>query len=150
MQVTKFWRCEERGRCKGRLHVNGTKKVVVGQHTHEPYPCRVEAATALTRMRKRARETEESTSVVLSVGTQDVCEASQGALPAVSSMKRTVQRTRQRCKKTPPCPKSLTELQIPSEYASYCPSSGVTEDFLLLDSGPSGEDRILIFGRRRF
>lgn len=40
----------------------------------------------------------------------------------------------------------LLSLQIPDKYQNYSPSSGVNEQFLLADSGPSNE-RILIFGR---
>lgn len=40
----------------------------------------------------------------------------------------------------------LVSLIIPDEYTNYSPTIGVSEKFLLADSGPSN-DRILIFGR---
>lgn len=62
--MTRFWRCEDRGSCNGRLHVKDKVRVEVKKHTHKPDPCRVEALASVTKMKKRARDTEETTSSV--------------------------------------------------------------------------------------
>jgi hypothetical protein len=65
-------------------------------------------------------------------------------LPSTSSIKRTIQRTRQREGRAPPTPTNLRDLVIPDEFTKLL--SG--ERFLLFDSGPS-DDRILIFSTQR-
>lgn len=65
-------------------------------------------------------------------------------MPSTSSIKRTIQRTRQREGRAPPTPTNLRDLVIPDEFTKLL--SG--ERFLLFDSGPS-DDRILIFSTQR-
>lgn len=115
---------------------------------HHPNPGKVVAYAAVSSMKRVAESTEEATSVVLSSQLQQLDEASQGALPTVSALKQRIRRLRTRKNKAPPCPRSLTELEIPDEYKKYQPGPGITEQFLLHDSG-SDENRFLIFGRPR-
>lgn len=117
-------------------------------HSHPPNPCRIEAAQALTQMRERASSTDETTGAVISSGLQEVTSASQGALPRLSTVKRNIRRIRQKLEKSPPCPTSLITLNIPEIYRTYFPSTGLKEEFLLFDSGPTAE-RILVYGRPR-
>lgn len=42
----------------------------------------------------------------------------------------------------------MIDLIIPDKYKTYIPTPGVTEEFLVFDSGPIS-DRILLFGRPR-
>ena len=62
-------------------------------------------------------------------------------LPKLDSLKRTIQRQRQRVLAAPAQPLNLLELEIPMEYRSTAKG----DIFLLYDSGPSPE-RILTFG----
>jgi hypothetical protein len=76
--------------------------------------------------------------------TQNVNTAVAPQLPSVPSMKRTVQRTRNRDNAVPPNPKTLEELTIPAEYRQT--SSG--DLFLQYDSGATN-NRILVFSTTR-
>lgn len=148
--VTTFWRCERKSDgCKARLHVLGDGTFTrMNRHVHKPNPCRVEAVRAITAMKRRAKDTDEGTSVIINTVTQDISEASHGALPKVSTIKKQIRRVRQREGKAPSVPKSLTELFIPQRFSTYESSPGVQENFLLYDSG-AHKERVLIFGRPR-
>lgn len=47
----------------------------------------------------------------------------------------------------PSNPVNVSELILPNEYQQYVPQPGITENFLLADTGAS-QNRILIFGRK--
>lgn len=63
-------------------------------------------------------------------------------------MKKVVRRKRNEIQASPNAPQDLLTLEIPDSFKVYSPSAGMTEPFLLDDSGP-GVNRILIFGRNR-
>jgi len=150
LQVTQFWRCDQKNDgCKVRLHENGGTVILeMGRHVHRPNPGRLEALKAVTAMKRRAEETEESTSCVISTQLQRISQEAHGSLPSADALKRRVRRVRQRTGAALPNPTSLSTLVIPEKYRQYAPSPGVIENFLLFDSGPSA-DRILIFSRPR-
>ena len=69
-----------------------------------------------------------------------VSEVIAARLPTERTLKRQIQRTRNRNGRVPPLPTSLQDLNIPEDYKTF--DDG--ELFLLHDSGPSPQ-RILIF-----
>ena len=147
--VTKFWRCEQKLRCKARIHTRG--EVVIkslNMHSHDSDPARILVRKAVSEMKRRAAETVEGTSQVINEALQDLPECVMGVMPAQSALKKTIKRLRRQQEHAPVAPLSLEDLVIPEEYKLYWSTSGTSEDFLLADSGPSTE-RILIFGRKR-
>jgi len=66
----------------------------------------------------------------------------------VHHLKKTVRRKRIETHAAPNAPNDLMALEMPDVYKVYSPSEGISENYLLDDSGLS-ENRILIFGRPR-
>ncbi|KAB0799136.1 hypothetical protein PPYR_07016 [Photinus pyralis] len=146
----KFWRCQERGRCKARLHSgeDGVVLKTINQHSHEASAAKVEVQKIITRIKRRAADTIEPTIQVMNECTLDASQAAQGALPRSQALKKTVRRKRLEIRAAPPNPTNLEQLVIPEVYSAYEVRPGFFENFLLADSGP-GLNRILIFGRRQ-
>ena len=69
---------------------------------------------------------------------------SEGTAAKLDSLKRTIQRQRERVLAVPIQPTTLEELNLPPEYQQ----TAKEEQFLLYDSGPEPQ-RILIFGTQR-
>lgn len=146
---TEFWRCEQKRQCKARVHVvNGEVVKTINMHNHEPSAAKIEADRIVTKIKKRAVETMESTCQVINECSQNANFACQGALPNQKSLKKLIRRKRNEINLAPANPTTLTELVIPECYKLYESEPGNSENFLLGDSGP-GSERILIFGRQR-
>ena len=62
LQTTEFWRCEERGTCKGRIFVTANReKREITKDFHEQNAPHDEAFGALARMKEQGRKTAENT-----------------------------------------------------------------------------------------
>ena len=104
----------------------------------------------MTVLRNRSVNTQDQTSQVIAASIQNLSQAGQGALPAMYSLKRTIQRKRLAVVAAPPNPQTLADLVIPENFTRYEREPGQWENFLLFDSGrDSGQNRILIFSTRR-
>ena len=147
---TQFWKCDVRGSCKARLHIkNGRVVKRINQHTHPGDATKIEVMEALTVLRDRAVNTLDQTAQVVSASLRNLSQAGQGALPAMYSLKRTVQRKRVALVAAPANPLSLEDLVIPEDFSRYALEPDQYEQFLLYDSGrESGRDRMLIFSTR--
>ena len=148
---TQFWKCDVRGSCKARLHIkNGRVVKRINQHTHPGDATKIEVMEALTVLRDRAVNTLDQTAQVVSASLRNLSQAGQGALPAMYSLKRTVQRKRVALVAAPANPLSLEDLVIPEDFSRYALEPDQYEQFLLYDSGrESGRDRMLIFSTRK-
>ena len=105
---------------------------------------------ALTVLRDRAVNTLDQTAQVVAESLQNLSQAGQGSMPAMYSLKRTIQRKRVALVAAPPNPQSLADLVIPEAFSGYEREPGQIEQFLVFDSGrESGADRMLIFSTRR-
>ncbi|XP_068123041.1 uncharacterized protein [Hyperolius riggenbachi] len=148
-----FWRCTHKSEdppCRGRLHtdaVTGEVLEMKKDHNHGPNPAAIEVARIKTAIRKKARETLEGPSQIISETLSNVPEAVQGELPSMESIRQLVQNTRRREKAPPPLPHHLKGLDIPTRYRTYRVAENMEEEFLLFDSGQADKKRILIFGR---
>ena len=147
----KFWRCDRKRVCKARIHTADGRVVKrMNDHTHPGDAAHLEVQKAVTSLKERAANTQDSTGQVVAAAVANLSQAGQGALPDIRYMKRTVQRVRVATAAVPPNPGRLTDLVIPGEYTYYEKNPGVFEDFLQHDSGPaSGDDRMLIFSTER-
>ena len=135
--------------CRARVHERDGRVVsTLNEHDHAPDPARVEVVAAVGGMKRHAECTEEVTGVVVSSQLQSLQEESYAALPTMNALKQRIRRARQRIGKAPVNPTSSDSLVLPVEYTQYCPSPGVTENFLIFDSGMNGA-RMLVFGRPR-
>ena len=90
-------------------------------------------------MKDRAGETEKSTNTMISSELSDVCGGSRGSVDNGANDPADAEEVEE----------SSTLSQIFTRTVpTYSSSRGVTENYFLFHSG-SGQDKILIFGRRR-
>lgn len=148
-EKTEFWRCEQKRHCKARVHIRHREVVkTINSHNHEPSAAKIAADKIVTKIKKRAIQTQESTCQVINECTQNTDIACQGALPNQQALKKLIKRKRNEVYQAPLNPTTLASLEISEYYKMYESEPGNTENFLLADSGPDAE-RILIFGRQR-
>lgn len=117
-----------------------TKLNAPGTHNHAPTPGSVEAAKITTAIRKRAGDSMDPTRNIIADNVAATTPTVAAALPAESSMRRTIQRVRARAINALANPQSLIDLQIPQEYQE----TKTGQSFLFFDSGPA-PDRIIIY-----
>ncbi|XP_053144809.1 uncharacterized protein LOC128342022 isoform X2 [Hemicordylus capensis] len=143
----KFWRCEQIGQCKARIHTrNGEVIKEINEHSHFPSAANVEVARFVTGIKRRAEETVEDTTEVIHSCLSKVSSAVHAVIPRTAALRKTIRRRRNQLEAAPLDPVSLDDLLLPEEYKTYSPTTGVQETFLLGDIG-EGSRRILIFGR---
>ena len=100
----------------------------------------VNCITLKAGMKRKARDTHDSTHHIIGEALEIVTIPSVIKLPKLESLKRTVRRERQTIDAAPVQPDSLQELIISPEYQTTAKG----KNFLLYDSGPA--QRILILG----
>ena len=77
-----YWRCEKRKECSGRLStLADTLWHQPSEHSHPPDPARVAVQRAVSAMKHRAENSEESTSNIIQNCTQDFPLSAAGSLP---------------------------------------------------------------------
>ena len=139
------WLCERRGFCRANIHTQGTEIIKrTNEHLHAPDEPAVSCCEVKVGMKRKARDTQDSSHQIVGETLQTVSEGTSAKLPKLDSLKRTIQRQRVRLQAAPVQPTSLEQLTLPEEYKRT--SKG--EQFLLYDSGPETQ-RILIFGTQR-
>ena len=90
-----FWKCEQRGRCKGRIHTkNNTVITEVNIHSHEPDAAIAQVVQVKTALIRRAEDTMEPPSVVINECISGISHSVQASMPRASSMKRSIRRKR--------------------------------------------------------
>ena len=99
-------------------------------------------------MKRRAKDTVERPSAVISEVLTNISQATLESLPDASAIRKTIKRTRKAVSAPLPNPVDLQELELPHQYKIYIPEEGREENFLIGDSGP-GLHRILEFLERK-
>ena len=107
------------------------------EHLHAPDEQAVSCCEVKVGMKRKAKDSQDSSHHIVSEGLETVTEGTAAKLPKLDSFKRTIQRQQA----APVQPATLEQLPLPEEYKKI--SKG--EQFLLYDSGPMSQ-RILIFG----
>ncbi|KAK4873809.1 hypothetical protein RN001_013169 [Aquatica leii] len=145
-ESVKFWRCEQKERCKVRVHTRNEAGIIeINLLSHDSFSVSVEVAQVLTNVKKRAAETMGGTFQVINECVANITQACQGKLPNNCALRKVVRRKRNEIQAAPPNPIRLEDLIIPERYKIYERQPGLVENFLLADS--EGPNRILIFGR---
>lgn len=147
----KFWRCEFKNECKARLHTTLDHSRVIdvrNQHSHGSDAAHLATAKILQTIKLRAENTVEIPSVIINSALQGTSAAIQAQIPNRDAVRKIIQRRRNELNAAPPQPSSRAELLIPEAYQTYEISPGISEQFLLFDSGVNDENRILIVGRQ--
>ncbi len=144
----KFYTCVERKTCKARIHVLNNKYLkTVTEHNHLADVAKVEAKRVMTYCKQQATASQDATSRILQDALSGQSQAVAGALPSVSSMKRTIQRQRTGAQNVPPDPRTCEEFKIPEEFKTVRIFER-EEDWLHYDSTEGGK-RIVIFTTKK-
>ncbi|XP_050516377.1 uncharacterized protein LOC126891239 [Diabrotica virgifera virgifera] len=143
----KFYRCEQKDRCKARIHVQNNAVIkFLNDHSHEPTPAKIEVDAAKTKIKQLSESSREPTVQVINQCIDNLSQAAQASMPDQCALRKIVRRKRHEVLAPPPAPTSAVDLVLPERYTTI-DAHGENEQFLLADNGPR-EDRILIFGRR--
>ena len=118
-----------------------------GEHLHEPDKQQVECIALKAGVKRKARDTNDTTHHIIGDSLDTATESTVIKLPKLDSLKRTIRRKRQTIDAAPVQPESLDELVIPPEYQMTAKG----ENFLLYDSGANTQRNVemlnaLIFG----
>ena len=125
----KFWRCEQKNRCKARLHTKaGEVMRELNNHSHEASAAQLEGALVKTKIKKKAEETLASPTVVVNECLTDISQASLAPIPNRSVLRKIIRRKRNSVMNAPINPTDLQQL--------FVPQPGVQENVLLCDSEP--------------
>lgn len=116
---------------------------IIGDHTHDVDPSKYDVVLAKNNLKRKAANSNASTSCVVSSVVSEVPVLAAGGLPRIETLKRTVQRCRS--KNIAPIPKKISDLVIPDSFK-------VTLDgdrFLLLDETLENDGRLVVFGTEK-
>ncbi|KAB0805687.1 hypothetical protein PPYR_02657 [Photinus pyralis] len=142
-----IWVCEKRGLCKGRIWTIANRVEVVRivtPHNHAAEATRGPVLNILSRVKERARDTEETPQQILATNLQNVHRNIMAKLPRQDAIKRTIRRQRNQ-QGLPELPTDLEHLNIPLQYR-VIEVDGLEQQFLKYDSQDTLlPDRILIF-----
>lgn len=116
----KFWRCEKREECNGRIWTDLNNRFLrqAREHTHGPSAARVAVKKMKGEMKERAAEVGLTTQEIV-VGERELLPEAAGgdpSMPKLPSLKRAIQREREQVHMEPVLPRNLEELQIPEQY----------------------------------
>ncbi|CAI6358531.1 unnamed protein product [Macrosiphum euphorbiae] len=146
----KFWRCRRKDICPARVHTSLDNleiiKLPTKEHTHDSESIEIEAEIVVTKMKRRAIETMETTSTIINECVNGLTQSAKGILQNNEALRKMIRRKRNEVNSAPAAPIDLKTLQLPEIYKTYSPNDGINEQFLLADSGQES-DRVLIFGR---
>ncbi|KAI6655653.1 hypothetical protein LOD99_1793 [Oopsacas minuta] len=110
------WLCEQRGVCKARVHTKGMVIVKrTNEHSHGPDEQTADCCEAKAGMKRRARESQDSTHHIVGESLQTASEGTAAKLPKLDSLKRTIQRQRASVLAAPAQPTTLAELALPAD-----------------------------------
>ncbi|KAL4088583.1 hypothetical protein QTP88_023672 [Uroleucon formosanum] len=106
----------------------------------------IEAEIIVTKMKRRAIETTETTSTIINECVNGLTQSAKGILQNNEALRKMIRRKQNEVNSAPAAPIDLKTLQLPEIYKTYSPNDEINEQFLLADSGQES-DRVLIFGR---
>jgi hypothetical protein len=133
LQTKKLSFGQQKRYCKARVHIVNHEVVIsIDMHNHEPSAAKVAADKIVTKIKKRALETQESTCQVINECTQNTDVACQGALPNQQALKKLIRRNRNEINQGPSKTTTLADLEIPEFYKMYESEPNTLKTFCLL------------------
>lgn len=148
----KFWRCDKRDsdNCKVRIHTSASDNQmlhILNIHSHGSDAALIEASKIKAQIKVRAETTFESPSQIINNSIIATPNSVMGRLPNRSALRKLVQRRRIETNAPTQNITDLNSINIPETLKMYELSSGQSEIFQLIDTGPNDHNRILVFGR---
>lgn len=139
------WRCVV-PTCAGRIkRYPDASENVVTDHNHAPNPAANEMETVKAKMRQRALDGMGRPRHVIQQTTSGISLEAASLLPSYAASQRMIERKRKRNYVGNAAPRSRQEIAIPDELLRTTRG----DNFLLWDSGPEDENRIIVFGTER-
>ena len=138
------YECELRrkGHCKAKIQVDLGDEIVgeVNEHTHPPSQVKVEIAKVKSSIRNQAETSREPPQNIVANELATISAAAAAILPRISHLKRTIRNQRKEDQPINPIARAAIPV-LPMQYQETLNG----ERFLLFDSGPGDENRLLIF-----
>ena len=104
----KYWRCEQKNRCKARLHTTAGEVLrELNSHSHETCAAQVEVAVVKTKIKRRAEETLKSPTVAVNECLSDIPQSSLTAIPNMAALRKIIHRNRNSVMNAPSNPADL-------------------------------------------
>ena len=114
-----IWKCSRyfSNKCPARLHTLGNEIVfTLHEHNHAGDAAFVQVKNVVADLKERAASSREKTMQIVTQSLENVDAAVSGRLPAISCLKRSIQRQRVHVNAIPPQPRTVEELIIPEEF----------------------------------
>jgi hypothetical protein len=138
------YECELRrkGHCKAKIKVDFGDEIVgeINEHTHPPSQVKIELAKVKSLIKDQAETTHETPQNIIANQLATTSAAAAANLPRIDHIKRTIRNQRKEDHPPHPIARAAVPL-LPLRYQQTLNG----ERFLLFDSGPGDESRILIF-----
>lgn len=118
------WRCSEyKKKCLAKLHTTSDKRSgqiidedKIINHNHVVDKCDLEALKVKKKMKKLAKNTSESSMVIISNSTANISASTSAHLPLNKSLCRTIQRERAKVLGGPALPTNFQDLKVPEMF----------------------------------
>lgn len=140
------WECSERRAlsCKGSLTTDLNVEIAKGntEHSHPPNNSKVEAIKLMSTIKQNATTVRGHTSQILADAVSTVPVEVRVELGKTDTVKRRIRRTKRSA--LPAEPASLQDLTFDEEWATT--GGADPEPFLIHDSGPDSQHRVVVFG----
>mgnify|MGYP000265238167 CR=1 FL=1 len=135
---TQFWRCQDVGSCKGRLHTSVESNEVlriVGTHSDEPDPTNLEMCRKISSLKELAMQSQETPLQLIESVFESTSQAAKLFAPSHDTLSKIVNRAKKKASRAPAVPKDRASIRIPENYATYETAEKSRENFLIGDSG---------------
>lgn len=143
----RIWVCQQRRQrgCKVRLHTSPIMNTlslnsVIGVHSHEPDPAKVEVKKAIRKIQHEASTSTATPAQILANHLPSLSPAAFGKLPRSDHIKRGIRNVRCKTSGSLVVPHRREDINLPTAFTM----TKSNNKFLLFDSGPS-PDRIMMF-----
>ncbi|KAF7637780.1 MULE domain-containing protein [Meloidogyne graminicola] len=149
VESTRYWRCEfwRSGKCTGFAITDSNNNVkVTKQHNHGPSPTRIELARIKDRINIAATNSTLSARALVNRQLAGISDKAKTELPKLKNLEKTVGRKRFANGQHVPVPHTLSEICIPEQLQKT--KTVLQENFLLADTGPEDNERIIMFASR--
>ena len=135
---TQFWRCQDVGSCKGRLHTSVESNEVlriVGTHSDEPDPTNLEMCRKISSLKEMAMQSQETPLQLIESVFESTSQAAKLLAPSHDTLSKIVNRAKMKASRAPAVPKDRASIRVPENYATYETAEKSRENFLIGDSG---------------
>lgn len=116
-----FWRCQQVGKCKARLHTSvesGEVVKMLGSHSDDANPAGVELALKLNGLKRRAVSSQETPLQLIETIFESSTQAEKLIAPSHGTLSRMINRAKKAASRAPVLPQHRRFIKIPDAYCT--------------------------------